>query len=82
MALIAHPKYHSAAVTMLLESNGGAFEVAQLGPDFLILATAQTLLAGPATLTLRIDEAEERQAISLSEGSTAASPRVRFTATR
>ena len=51
---------HSADVQMQLLLHGRVLPVVQLGPDFLLLDTANDQAPGEATLVLRVDRSERR----------------------
>ena len=61
---------HSSDVEIWLSVNGNSHEVAQLGPDFLILRHRQgvELSPCPATISLRVDDADKSWQVRLTEG--------------
>jgi hypothetical protein len=71
---------HSADVRINLVLNGDSIRVAQLGPGFLLLETLTTCPPGPASIILRVDEAEERWDVRRPDGISADSKRVTIVA--
>jgi hypothetical protein len=55
-----------------------ALPIAQLGPDFLILATPTDLAANEAEIVMRVDANERRWPVSLPEGLNATAQRTRI----
>jgi hypothetical protein len=67
---------HSAQVKIWLLVNGTSIEVAQLGPDFLLLDAPVEQPPGAASIVLRVDHSERRWDVHLPEGISADSDRV------
>lgn len=62
------PAYFSADVQMRLYVEGHELEIAQLGPDFLVLKTPIDLGAADAEIHMTIDDVENRWPVYLPEG--------------
>jgi hypothetical protein len=71
---------HSAEVRISLMFSGHSIQVAQLGPDFLLLDAPADHPPGLASILLRVDESERRWNVHLPNGISAASKRVAITA--
>jgi len=69
---------HSAHVQMRLVADGVELEIAQLGPDFLILAAPTDLAASAAEIVMRVDASERRWTVTLPEGLSAQTQRTRI----
>ena len=61
---------------MLLLVNGGCVPVAQMGPDFLLLAEPFDHPPANASVVLRVDETERSWNVHLPHGISAGSKRV------
>ena len=66
---VAH-RSRSADVDISLHVNGDTYQVAQLGPDFLILRhrSKVSLDSCTARVTMRVDDAEDSWPVELTEG--------------
>ena len=77
--LTSHPlTAHSAQVQMHLETGGARLPIAQLGPDFIIMAEMVECVVSRATLSLCVDAEEERWPVELPDGLAAAGLRTRI----
>lgn len=63
---------------MHLVVDGAKLPIAQLGPDFVILAETAACRSGHAEIVLRVDAAEERWNVELPDGLAAAGERTRI----
>lgn len=59
---------HSADVRMTLRVNGKLLDIAQMGPDFLILRQTVSHPPSDAEVTLVVDGHEERWNVRLPDG--------------
>jgi len=59
---------HSAEVKMKLLVNGISMPVAQMGPDFLLLAETIDHPPANATIVMQVDENERRWEVRLPDG--------------
>ena len=59
---------HSAQVQMHLEQDGARVRIAQLGPDFVILAEATAIQMHRGDLVFQVDAKERRWPIDLPHG--------------
>jgi hypothetical protein len=73
---------HSAQVKIQLLLEGGAIPVAQMGQDFLFVDAPFDYPPGEANLILQVDHWERRWNVSLPDGMSADSNRVRIAATK
>jgi hypothetical protein len=69
---------HSAVVRMELHLNGHVLPIAQLGPDFLVLATLIDHPAAEAEIVMSIDGHESRWPIRLLDGISPVQTRTRI----
>ena len=67
---------HSALVNMRLLVNGHSLDVAQMGPDFVLLDTPVDLPPSAASLVLRVDQSERCWTVNLPNGISAGAKRV------
>lgn len=67
---------HSAQVKIQLLIEGGAFPVAQLGPDFLLLPYPVDHPPAAGVLVLQVDQRERRWNVHLPDGMVSSSNRV------
>lgn len=63
---------------MHLEMEDARLAIAQLGPDFMILAETAECRSRHAEITLRVDSVEERWKVALPEGLAAVGQRTRI----
>ena len=73
---------HSAIVKMQLLCNGSSIPIAQMGPDYLILASAGDHPPCNASIVLKVDDSERRWDVHLPDGISARSKRVALSAPR
>lgn len=59
--------------------DGVDLQIAQLGPDFVILETPTDLNASQAEIVLQVDASERRWSVALPDGLHAAQRRTRIT---
>ena len=67
---------HSAQVKMKLLVNGSSISVAQMGPDFLLLAETIDHPPTNASIVMQVDENERRWNVRLPNGISSESKRV------
>lgn len=65
---------------MHLVVNGFSLPIRQMGPDFLLLETPVNHPPAPANIVMQVDQNERTWAVSLPEGISAQSNRVRIAA--
>lgn len=63
---------------MRLLVNGCSLEIAQMGPDFLLLQSPVNHPPSEVCVVLRVDQSESQWKVRLPEGISAASNRVRI----
>lgn len=69
---------HSTVADFELLAAGCSYSVAQVAPEFLILAAAAEIPAGPATLVIRAEGHELRRDLELPDGADHSSTRIRI----
>jgi hypothetical protein len=67
---------HSAQVNMHLLVNGFSLDVAQMGPDFVLVDTPVNHPPAEASLVLQVDKSERRWNVKLPNGISADTKRV------
>jgi hypothetical protein len=67
---------HSAIVKMQLRFNGTSMPIAKMGPDYIVVNSAQDHPPCEATIELRVDESESLWNVWLPNGISAGSKRV------
>ena len=68
---------HSAEIKMQLLINGSALPIAQSGPDFIVLREKINHAPTEATIVMQIDASARRWSVTLPEGTSLESTRVR-----
>jgi hypothetical protein len=69
---------HSSVADFELLAHNRSYDVAQVAPEFLILETPTEIPPGPATLVIRLEGEEIRRQLTLPDGATCNSTRVRI----
>ncbi|MCI0536980.1 MAG: hypothetical protein L0Z50_17330 [Verrucomicrobiales bacterium] len=82
--MIAEQNYgaHSAQVEMRLIVNGDSISITHMGPDFLVIESANNHPPGEANIVLQVDQSERRWNVRMPEGISAKSRRVIIAARR
>lgn len=67
---------HSSVADFQLLVQGQSYDVVQVAPEFLILATPTEIPPGPAELVIRLEGRETRRRLTLPDGASRGSARV------